>query len=304
VHRPAYDERVADPPPEPANLRWGRRVFGPADLAVMAIVNVTPDSFVDHGLTFGTEPALDRIAALIDQGADIVDIGGVKAGAGAEVDLTEELARIVPVVEGARQRFPDLVLSVDTWRAEVADVVCRAGADVVNDAWAGADPHLTDVVARHGAGLVCTHTGGMAPRTLPHRVWYDDVVTQVHDELQGRAAAALAAGVRRDGIVIDPTHDFGKNTRHSLSLTQHTDVLAATGWPVLVAMSRKDFVGEALALPIAERLEGTLAATAVAAWLGARIFRTHDVVATRRVLQMLSAIRGDTAPLAARRALA
>jgi dihydropteroate synthase len=300
----AYDEHVADPPPEPAPLRWGRRIFGSADLAVMAIVNVTPDSFVDRGLTFGADLALDRIAELADDGADIVDIGGVKAGAGADVGLEQELARIVPVVEGARERFPDLVISVDTWRSEVADVVCRAGADVVNDAWAGTDPVLVDMVALHGAGLVCTHTGGMEPRTLPHRVWYDDVVSQVSDDLRRLASTAVEAGVRSDGIAIDPTHDFGKNTRHSLALTRHTDVLAATGWPVLMAMSRKDFVGETLDLPTAERLEGTLAATAVAAWLGARIFRTHDVIATRRVLQMVSAIRGDVAPEAARRALA
>jgi dihydropteroate synthase len=295
---------VADPPPEPATLRWGGRAFGPTDLAVMAIVNVTPDSFVDHGLTFGTELAVDRIARLVDEGADIVDIGGVKAGPGQPVDVGEELARIVPVVEVARQRFPDLVLSVDTWRSEVADAVCRAGADVVNDAWAGADAELPAVVAEHGAGLVCTHTGGLTPRTLPHRVWYVDVVTQVRDELQRGALEAVDAGVRRDGIAIDPTHDFGKNTRHSLLLTRHTDALAATGWPVLMAMSRKDFVGESLNLPTTERLEGTLAATAIAAWLGGRIFRAHDVVATRRVLRMVSAIRGDADPAAARRALA
>lgn len=270
----------------------------------MAIVNVTPDSFVDRGLTFGTDLALDRIGLLVEAGADIVDIGGVKAGAGVAVDLEAELGRIVPVVEAARERFPGVVISVDTWRSEVADVVCRAGADVVNDAWAGADARLTSVAAEHGVGLVCTHTGGLTPRALPHRVWYDDVVTEVRDELHRSAEAAAAVGVRRDGIVIDPTHDFGKNTRHSLLLTRRTDLLAATGWPVLMAMSRKDFVGEALGLPTSERLEGTLAATAVAAWLGGRIFRTHDVVATRRVLQMVSAIRGDAAPLVGRRALA
>jgi dihydropteroate synthase len=295
---------MAHPTPEPAPLRWGSRTFGLTELAVMAIVNVTPDSFVDHGLTFGTDLAVDRIGELVEAGADIVDIGGVKAGAGAEVDVETELGRIVPVVESARERFPDLVISVDTWRSEVADIVCRAGADVVNDAWAGADPALTEVVAGHGAGLVCTHTGGLSPRALPHRVWYDDVVTEVRDELQRSAEAAVAAGVRRDGVVIDPTHDFGKNTRHSLLLTRRTDLLVATGWPVLMAMSRKDFVGETLGLPTSERLEGTLAATAIAAWLGGRIFRTHDVVATRRVLQMVSAIRGDIPPLVARRALA
>jgi dihydropteroate synthase len=269
----------------------------------MAIVNVTPDSFVDRGLTFGTELALDRISVLAAQGADIIDIGGVKAGAGDPVDVQAELDRVLPVVEGARSRHPDLVLSVDTWRAEIADAVCSAGADVVNDSWAGADPRLLDVVARHGAGLVCTHTGGLSPRTLPHRVWYDDVVTEVRTDLLALADAAVSAGVRRDGIAIDPTHDFGKNTRHSLSLTRSLDTLAATGWPVLVAMSRKDFIGETLDLPTADRLEGSLAATVVAAWLGARVFRVHDVTATRRVLAMVSAIRGDIGPASGRRAL-
>jgi dihydropteroate synthase len=270
----------------------------------MAIVNATPDSFFDRGRTYGTSAALERIDQVIAEGADIVDIGGVKAAPGGEVDAGEELRRVLPVVEGARNRHPDVVLSVDTWRSDVADVLCRAGADVLNDSWGGVDPELASVAAKHGAGLVCAHAGGQSPRTRPHRVWYDDVVTETRDYLVRLAEAAVAAGVRHDGIVIDPAHDFGKNSRHSLLLTRRTDVLVATGWPVLVAMSRKDFVGEVLDLPPDDRLEGTLAATAIAAWLGARVFRAHDVTATRRVLQTVAAISGDADLAVGRRALA
>jgi dihydropteroate synthase len=270
----------------------------------MAIVNATPDSFFDRGRTFGTAAALERIAEVVDEGADIVDIGGIKAAPGGDIDASEELSRVLPVVEGARERHPDLVLSVDTWRSEVADVLCRAGADVINDAWGAVDPGLVAVAAKHGAGLVCTHAGGQSPRTRPHRVWYDDVIAETTAYLLERAGDALNAGVRRDGIAIDPAHDFGKNSRHSLQLTRHIDVLVDTGWPVLVAMSRKDFIGEVLDLPPDDRLEGTLAATAIAAWLGARVFRAHDVTATRRALQTVAAIRGDADLALGRRALA
>jgi dihydropteroate synthase len=285
-------------------LRWGKREFGASDFAVMAIVNATPDSFFDRGRTYGAAAALARVDEVVDEGADIIDIGGIKAAPGGDVDATEELRRVLPVVEGARARHPDVVLSVDTWRSEVADVLCRAGADVINDAWGGVDPQLAEVAAEHGAGLVCTHAGQQSPRTRPHRVWYDDVVAETTRYLLELAEAALRSGVRRDAIVIDPAHDFGKNSRHSLLLTRRTDVLVATGWPVLVAMSRKDFVGEVLDLPPDDRLEGTLAATSIAAWLGARLFRAHDVTETSRVLRTVAAIRGDVDLAVGRRALA
>lgn len=270
----------------------------------MAIVNATPDSFYDKGRTFGVDAALERVDQVIDEGAEIVDIGGVKAAPGGEVDEAEELRRVLPVVEGARARHPDVVITVDTWRASVADMLCRAGADVVNDSWGGTDPDIATVAAAHGAGLVCAHAGWQSPRTRPHRVWYDDVVAHAIDHVTQLAAAAVAAGVRPDGIVIDPAHDFGKNSRQTLELTRRTGELVATGWPVLMAMSRKDFVGEVLDLPPDDRLEGTLAATAIASWLGGRVFRTHDVAATKRVLQVVSAIAGDVDLAVGRRGLA
>ncbi len=259
---------------------------------LMAIVNRTPDSFFDRGRTYGLQAALDRVDEVVAQGAHIVDVGGVKAAPGEEVPVAEEVRRVVEVVEAVRDRHPGVVLSVDTYVPEVADAACAAGADLVNDAWGAPHPETAAVAASYGAGLVCTHAGGAAPRTRPHRVEYDDVVAHVVDTLTGLAEAAVAAGVPRESVLIDPGHDFGKSSRHSLQVTARTDALVATGWPVLMALSRKDFVGEVLDLPPDDRLEGTLAATALCAWQGARVFRCHDVVATARVLAVVDAVAG------------
>jgi dihydropteroate synthase len=282
----------------------GRQAFGPRDLIVMAIVNRTPDSFYDRGATFAESAALRAVDAAVGDGAQIVDIGGVKAGPGADVDVAEEIRRTVPTVAAVRRRFPDLVISIDTWRAEVAREAVHAGADLINDTWAGADPALTEVAAEVGAGLVCSHAGGLDPRTRPHRASFDDVVADVVATVTGLARRAVDLGVRADGILIDPAHDFGKTTRHSLELTRRLGELAGTGWPVLVALSNKDFVGETLDVPLERRLTGTLAATAISAWLGARVFRAHEVRPTREVLDMVSAVRGDRQPAVARRGLA
>ncbi|MEV0358995.1 dihydropteroate synthase [Nocardia sp. NPDC050697] len=263
---------------------------------VMAIVNRTPDSFYDRGATFTDAAAMDAVARAVDEGADLVDIGGVKAGPGAEVDAAEESRRVVPFVAAIRARYPELLISVDTWRAEVALAAGKAGADLVNDTWAGADPELVLVAAERGMGIVCSHTGGAVPRTRPFRVHYADVVAEVTAVVTAAAEAALAAGVRRDGILIDPTHDFGKNTYHGLALLRGVDVLVKTGWPVLMALSNKDFIGETLGVGLSERLEGTLAATALSAAQGARVFRVHEVAATRRVVDMTAAIQGIRPP--------
>jgi len=287
-----------------ASFRLGKRTFRPGELAVMAIVNRTPDSFFDRGATFTEDAALRAVDTAVREGAEIIDIGGVKAGPGDEVGVGEELWRTVSTVAAVRAHFPDVIISIDTWRAEVARQAVAAGADLINDTWAGADPELADVAAATGAGLVCSHAGGLSPRTRPHRAAFADVVGDVVTTVSALADRAEALGVRRDGILVDPAHDFGKNTRHSLELTRRLDALVATGWPVLVALSNKDFVGETLDLPVDQRLEGTLAATAVSAWLGARVFRAHHVRQTRRVLDMVAAIRGDRPPAVARRGLA
>ena len=270
----------------------------------MAIVNRTPDSFFDRGATYAEQAALAAAAKAVAEGADIVDIGGVKAGPGDEVDVAEEIRRTVSTVAAVRAVHPDVVISIDTWRAEVAAAAVDAGADLLNDTWAGADPRLAQVAADTGAGLVCSHAGGLAPRTRPHRAAFPDVVGDVVATVTRLAARALDLGVRPDGILIDPAHDFGKNTWHSLEVTRRLGELVELGWPVLVAVSNKDFIGETLDVPVEERLVGTLATTAVSAWLGARVFRAHQVGPTRQVLDMVAAIRGDRPPAVTRRGLA
>jgi dihydropteroate synthase len=162
---------------------------------------------------------------------------------------------------------------------------------------------VVEVAAGYGAGLVCSHTGGAQPRTNPRRVAYLDVVADVIAVTTSAAERAAAAGVPREGILIDPTHDFGKNTWHGLELVRRTGELVETGWPVLMALSRKDFVGETLDAGVDDRLPGTLAATALAAAAGAAVFRAHDVRATRQVLEMVASIQGRRAPVALRRGL-
>ena len=288
----------------PLPLRLGRHAFGADETVVMAIVNRTPDSFYDRGATFTDAAALDAVARAVDEGAAIIDVGGVKAGPGAVVDADEEIRRTASFVAAITARH-DVVVSVDTWRAEVGRVACGEGAELLNDAWGGHDPELAAVAAEFRVGLVCTHTGGAAPRTRPHRVEYDDVVADIVARTVAEAERAVSLGVPRESVIIDPGHDFGKNTRHSLEATRRIPELVATGWPVLVSLSRKDFVGETLdvAAP-ADRLVGTLASTAVSAWLGARIYRAHDVAATRQTLDMVASIAGTRPPAVARRGLA
>jgi len=290
--------------PQPAILRLGRREFGPEALVVMAIVNRTPDSFFDQGAFTGDAQALAAVDRAVDEGAEIVDLGGVKAGPGPDVDVQEEIRRTAGMVAAVRARHSDLVISVDTWRSEVARAVCAAGADVINDAWGGPDPGLAEVAASFGAGLVCSHAGGLPPRTDPHRVAYDDVVADVVGTVTALADRAVATGVDPQSILVDAAHDFGKNTAHSLEVTRRLGELVATGWPVLVAVSNKKFLGEVVDADKDGRLEATLAATAWCAGLGGRVFRAHQVAATRRVLDTIGAIRGTAAPAVSRRALA
>ncbi|MGO1333100.1 dihydropteroate synthase [Cellulosimicrobium funkei] len=299
------------PPRGTSLVLRGRELDRPA---VMAIVNRTDDSFYAGARQLDDRQALAAVERAVREGAEILDVGGVRAGVGPEVTPAEEIRRVVPFVARVRSEFPELLVSVDTWRADVAHEAALAGADLVNDTWAGHDPRLVEVAGQHGIGVVCSHTGGARPRTDPVRVDYparpgaadprDGVVQDVVTTLRAAAERAVSCGVPRASVLVDPTHDFGKNTWHSLHLLRRTEVLAGLGFPLLMALSRKDFVGETLDLPAAERLEGTLAATAVAAWLGARVFRAHDVAATRRVLDLVSAVRDETAPAAALRGLA
>ncbi|MDQ2624915.1 MAG: dihydropteroate synthase [Actinomycetota bacterium] len=288
-----------------ATLRLRGRELDLARGVVMAIVNRTSDSFYAAARFTDDDAALAAVERAAADGAEIVDVGGIRAGRGPRVEPEDEIARVIPFVAAVRERFPDLILSVDTWRAQVAREAARAGADLINDTWAGHDPELAEVAAAEGVGVVVSHTGGALPRTDPLRVSYPGgVVEDVLARLAAGAARAVAVGVDPAAVLIDPTHDFGKNTWHSLELVRHTARLAELGFPVLVALSRKDFVGETLGLDVDDRLEGTLAATAIAAWHGAGVFRAHDVAATRRTLDMVAAIRGVLPPVRAVRGLA
>lgn len=295
---------IALPSSSPLVLR-GRR-FDTAAPAVMAIVNRTRDSFFSGNRHADLDAAKRALEEALEAGADIIDVGGVRAGQeGEDVDADEETRRVVPFLEWARSTHPDVVLSLDTWRSEVAREAGAMGVDLINDTWAGADPELVHVAAETGAGYVVSHTGGLPPRTDPVDVSYGDdpldVVRDVITTLAEGARVAELSGIPAERVLIDPTLDFGKTTANSLEVLRHTADVVALGYPVLQAMSRKDFVGESLDLPAEERLEGSLAATAVAAWLGAIVFRAHDVRATRRVLDMVATIRGDRAPLVALR---
>jgi dihydropteroate synthase len=275
---------------------FGRRV------AVMAILNRTPDSFYDRGANFGFEAAVAAGERALAEGADWLDVGGVKAGPGAQVNEAEELDRVVPLVEALRGRT-DAVISVDTFRPGVARRALAAGADVVNDPSGLHDPLVAEAAAEAGAGLVVMHTGG-PPRTRPHRPAYADVVAEVRAFLADRVALARQRGVPAERLIVDPGHDFHKNTFHSLELTRRLDELADLGYPLLVAFSNKDFVGETLDVPLDQRLEGSLAAAAFGVLHGASIIRVHEVQATVRVVRMTEAILGHRLPAVTRRGLA
>lgn len=284
------------PTPAPLILRGQR--FDASRPAVMGIINRTADSFYGPARHADAEAAVERAQQMVEEGVDIIDVGGVRAGQeGDWVTEAEEIERVRPVLEALRE-LPVLV-SLDTWRAEVAQA-CAGLVDLVNDTWASADPELVQVAAATDAGYVVSHTGGLPPRTDPSGVDYgpgDSVVRNVLAGLRAGAARAEAAGLPRERILVDPTLDFGKTTLNSLALVASTHRIVALGYPVLQAISRKDFVGETLDLPAHERLEGSLAATAISAWQGATVFRTHDVRATRRVLDMVASIRGDRPPV-------
>jgi dihydropteroate synthase len=257
---------------------------------VMGILNVTPDSFSDGGLFAGTDAAVRHGIELVAQGADIVDVGGESTRPGAaEVDAAEEAARVVPVIR-ALARECGVPISVDTTKAAVAEEALEAGAVIVNDVSAlRADPRMASVAAGSGAGVVLMHMLG-TPRTMQADPRYGDVVEEVARALAGWAAAAEAAGIGRDRIVVDPGIGFGKTVAHNLSLLRRLDRLVATAYPVMVGPSRKSFIGAVLGLGVDDRVEGTAAAVAWSVAAGARIVRVHDVRPMVRVVRMVEAI--------------
>lgn len=256
---------------------------------VMGILNRTPDSFFDKGAYFDLDDCLARADRLVAEGADIIDIGGVKAGPGPAVTTAEELDRVVPVVESVADRF-DVAVSVDTWSAPVAKAAFEAGAVLGNDISGFADPDYLDVAAAAGAGVVATHIR-LAPRVADPDPRYNDLQGEVESFLDQRVQRALAAGVGPESIVVDAGLDLGKRPEHSLELLRATDRLVANmGRPVLLSASNKTFLGWACGGEVTERREASLAAAALGVWKGARIVRTHDVAGTRRVCATVLAV--------------
>lgn len=274
----------------------GRRNFDfDRQVAVMAVVNRTPDSFSDGGATFALENAVEAALIAGRQGADWVDIGGVPFGRGPHVTTQEEIDRVVPVIE-AIVGATDIVISVDTNRASVAQAAINAGAAVINDTSGLGDPDMAGVVAASDAYIVITHSVG-PPRAEKPAAHFDDVVVAVRDFLTERIAVAEASGVPRERIIIDPGHDLDKNTLHSLEVTRRLDELTDFGLPMLAAVSNKDFIGESIDRPQGLRLSGSLAAMVSCIERGARIVRMHDVEATVDAVRMTEAILGMCPPV-------
>ncbi len=270
-------------------LRLGHAVHDLTQRAlVMGIVNRTPDSFYDRGATFALDASLARVEELVAAGADIIDVGGVKAGPGPEVTVGEELDRVVPALEAIRARF-EVALSVDTWRAEVAREAFRAGAVVGNDISGFADPDYLAVAAAAGATVVATHIR-LAPRVRDPDPHYEDLLGSVRDFLLDRAARAEAAGIGPDRVVLDAGLDLGKTAEQSLTLLRASAELADLGYPLLLSASNKSFLGATLGLELDERGPASLAAAALGVALGCRILRVHDVTGTRQVRDALAAL--------------
>jgi dihydropteroate synthase len=260
----------------------------------MGVINVTPDSFSDGGVNYAPESAIDAGLRMMDEGADLLDIGGESTRPGAaEVSGGEELRRVAPVVEALAKR--GATVSIDTMKPSVALAALKAGAEMVNDVTALSHPEMLQIVASSGCTVCLMHMQGN-PRTMQQNPTYDDVVCDVRDYLAERAGFAQECGIRHDQIWIDPGIGFGKTPLHNLLLIKNLSVLVDLGFPVLVGVSRKSFIGRLLRpadpLPVEERLEGTLAAQVVAQLNGARIIRTHDVKEARRAMDMAVAIQG------------
>ncbi|MFP5314726.1 MAG: dihydropteroate synthase [Actinomycetes bacterium] len=273
----------------PRTLDFNRRI------ALMAIINRTPDSFYDGGRTFALETAVDAALQAADDGADWVDIGGAPFAPGPAIPAGEEADRIVPVIEAVRAAS-DVVISADTFLPEVAEKAIRAGANVVNDTTGLRNRDLAAVIAETGVHVVITHSLA-EPRTVLGRPTYTDVVTEVADFLVRQVELAVALGIREDRIIVDPGHDLNKNTLHSLEITRRFSEIAQLGYPALAAVSNKDFIGETLDLPKSARVDGSIAAAVMCALGGARILRMHNVTAARSAITMVEAAMGWREPV-------
>jgi dihydropteroate synthase len=275
----------------------GRRRFDfDHQIVVMGIVNRTPDSFFEAGETYALDKAVAAALAADEMGADWIDIGGFPFSPDTpDVTAAEEIERVLPVVEQV-SAVSDIVVSVDTFRPEVAARCIDAGAVVINDTTGLHDPELADLVAARGATLVITHSLAL-PHQHHHRPQYNDVVTEIKDFLAERIQLAVDHGVPEGRIVIDPGHDLNKNTLHTLELTRRLVEIADLGLPMLAAVSNKDFVGEAIGLPKSDRMAASIAVATICALNGARILRMHDIPASVAAARMIEAVMGFRPPV-------
>jgi dihydropteroate synthase len=278
----------------------GRRSFDfSREIVVMAIINRTQDSFYDRGETFAFDAAVRKVERAVQAGADWIDIGAVPFSPdAASVSEDEEIERVVPLIEHLRPRT-DAVLSVDTFRSEVAERALSAGADVINDTSGLSDPRMADVIAKAGACVVVTHSKA-PPKEVLRRPTYGDVVDEVRDYLVQRSNYAKMNGIPAGKIIVDPGHDLNKNTGHSLELTRRLNELNSLGYPLLVSVSNKDFIAETLDMPFDELTAGTVAALVICILQGARILRVHDVHAAVSAATVVAAMLGWKPPLAPR----
>jgi dihydropteroate synthase len=273
--------------------RTSRREISLARPVVMGILNVTPDSFSDGGCFLDPAAAVACVEEMARAGADVIDVGGESTRPGSlSVTEAEERRRVIPVIEAAAARL-SVPLSIDTTKLSVARTALAAGAEIVNDiSGLRFEPGIATLAAEQGAGLVLMHIRGR-PRTMQERIHYDDLLGEVAAELRASVEQALAAGCKREQLVVDPGIGFGKTAEHNLELLNRLDLLGELGLPLLVGPSRKSFIGATLGLAVEERLEATLASCVVALLRGARIFRVHEVMAARRALDMAAAIVGE-----------
>ena len=265
----------------PTRFTWGERTF------VMGILNVTPDSFSGDGLIKGADPlraSVDQARRMVDEGADLLDIGGESTRPGhAPIDAAEEIGRVIPVVAAVHDVLPGIPLSIDTTKVVVAEAALAAGATLLNDIWGvGPDPAMAELAASAGVPLVVMHNREEAR--------YDDVVREVVDDLRAALERAEGLGIAAEHLIVDPGIGFGKTADHNVVLLNHLDALTALGRPILLGTSRKSTIGRILDLPADERLEGTLATTALGVASGVDIVRVHDVRANVRAARVADAI--------------
>jgi dihydropteroate synthase len=257
---------------------------------IMGILNVTPDSFSDGGKYIAAEKAAEHALAMVEEGADIIDIGGESTRPGAiAISPIEEIGRVQPVLESLRQKI-SVPISIDTRKSEVAEMACKAGAPIINDiSGVRNDDKIAAIAAKYGTHLVLMHMLG-TPDTMQVGIQYDDLMGDISKFLLNAADLAIKAGVAKEKIILDPGIGFGKTVDHNFTIIKKLDLLTKLGYPILIGVSRKSFIGKALNLPVDKRLEGSLAAAIYATLKGAAIIRVHDVLPTVRALKVVELI--------------